>query len=107
MRPELSDELLDEADALNRLRNQLAHNLDEKKYQERRAAFLAYTREKPDPVLLAEFSEVWIAIMSLHSRLTFAVEFDPATLRLPTLLTMEPASQLSASDKPNSNPSAT
>ena len=93
-RPELSDELLDAVDALNRLRNQLVHNLEEKKYEERRREFMARVRVDWGPELQTEFSDLWLAIMKLHSRLAFAVEFDPAFLRLPSLLSGRQGNEL-------------
>ncbi len=82
----LSSETLDTVEVLNRLRNQLAHNLDEAKYRLRRHEFLNRFTEPFPEVLLDEFGEMWCALMALHSKLCFAMEFDPSTLRLPTLL---------------------
>ncbi len=111
-RPELSDDVLDEVEALNRLRNQLAHNLDEQEYKERRSEFLSYCKEPCSDILHSEFGEMWVAIMRLHSRLIFAVEFDPASLRLPSLLSMssgkaERAHEQSKDKEPEPNPSLT
>lgn len=97
-RPELSGVILDEVEALNRLRNQLAHNLDEAKYRERRAKFLSFCTEPCPDAVRAECGEMWFAIRRLHSRLIFALEYDLSSLRLPSLLSM------AGKEEPNQRP---
>ena len=83
---ELSSDTLATIEALNRLRNQLAHNLDDSNYQLRRREFLGRFADPFPQELLSEFGEMWCALMALHSHLCFTVEFDRSSLRLPTLL---------------------
>jgi len=87
-KPELSEDLMNAAEALNRLRNQLAHNLDQEKYFVCRQSFLSCINTRFSDTLLSEFGEMWLSIMSLHARFISALEWDPASLCLPTLLTM-------------------
>jgi hypothetical protein len=83
---ELPANTLDTIESLNRLRNQLAHNLDDTKYQSRRREFLDRFKEPFPQALVNDFGEMWCALMALHSDLCFAVDFDPTQLRLGTLL---------------------
>lgn len=87
---QLTEEALDAAEALNKLRNKLAHSLDEQIYQSHRAEFLRFSKGHFSKTVGSEFGEMWVAIMELHSHFVFAVEFDSSSLRLPTLLTLSP-----------------
>jgi len=82
----LPEEALNAAEALNKLRNKLAHSLDEQSYQHYRTEFLRFTKANFSEALLSRFGEMWLAILDLHTIFIFAVEFDTSSLRLPTLL---------------------
>ncbi len=74
---------------LNNLRNKLAHNLDPKGIKDIEQDFinivLKNTREIPQ-LLIKDFGELKVSIMSLHMQLATILHFDIRNYKFPSLL---------------------